>query len=306
MVHRRAGFPWFVAAVGLGAAVACSDAGDAGDAGGDAGGDVVYGHHSTDAAVYEAAADEKTPDNRLTPHLGKVLSAPHVWAIYIGAPGYGQSQSFDAYMTWMLGSTSYWSILAQYGVGYGTFDGRTDIATDAFFLPGMVNAGFVDWLVLEKRIREVIHPSADAGAPDAGNAGDAGDDGGVDASDDGGDASTTIPPIPPADAYVVFLPDGVNVDLGNGTTCANAGGYHSFDGVDPYAIIPPCGRYDLVVSHEMAEMVTDPLPGDGWYSDPDQYSSGGEIGDLCNYVTTVDSHAATQLWSNKDGDCEPP
>jgi len=294
MLRRR--FIAFVAAAAL--VAACGDGGDASDAG-DAAGDVAYGHHPIDAGGFDAAVvEEKTPDELMTPHQGVVLSAPHVRAIYIGTEGVDQSLSFDAYLGWELTSTVYWSILAQYNVGYGTFDGRTEIATDAFFLPGMVVGGVVDWMVLEDRVRAVIHAEgADAGDDDAG------DDDAGDAGDAGDDAS--IPPIPPADAYVVFLPANVEVNLGDGVTCAVAGGYHSYDGKEPYAIIPPCGDYDIVVSHEMAEMATDPVPGAGWYSDVEQNNGGGEVGDLCNSLTSVDGHYATRLWSNQDGDCEP-
>ncbi len=270
------------------ALAACGSSGDSGDAGAD----VVYGHHAIDAAVYEAEAATKTPWNRLTPHDGDVLSSAHIRTIYIGADGVDASQSFDAYITWLITSQSWWgAVLAQYKVGYGTFDGFTRIDTNAFFLPGMVQNGFIDWFVLDQRIAQVVHGVT----PDAG------------AGDTDPDASTSQPPpIPQADAYVFFLPNGVNVNLGNNeATCAQAGGYHDYDGQEPYAIIPPCGRSRLVISHEIAEMVTDPLPGHGWYSDPDSTNNGGEIGDLCNQPTTVEGQQATLLWSNKDGDCEP-
>ncbi len=268
--------------------LACGSSGDATDAGSD----VVYGHHSTDAALYEAEAAPKTPLNRLTPHDGIVLSNAHIRAVYIGADGVDASPSFDSYLQWLVTSTDYWGAwLPQYKVGLGTFDGFSRIDTSAFFLPGMVTNGFVNWLVLDQRIAQVVHGVT----PDAG-AGDADPDA----------SSSQIPPLPQADAYVFFLPDGVNVDLGNNeATCAQAGGYHDYDGQEPYAIIPPCGRYGLVVAHEMAEMATDPIPGHGWYSDPDLQNSGGEIGDLCNALAVVDGQHATMLWSNKDGDCEP-
>lgn len=57
MLHRRARFVWIVAAAAVASAVACGDAGNAADAGGD----VVYGHHSLDASGYEAEAAPKTP-----------------------------------------------------------------------------------------------------------------------------------------------------------------------------------------------------------------------------------------------------
>jgi hypothetical protein len=258
---------------------------------GDAGGDVQYGHRPIEggAAAYDASNDVlKTPQNRMSAHLGVVLSAPHIRAIYIGVP-----VTYDNYLAWLVTSTDYWPILAQYGVGYGSFDGNTQIDTAAFFTAGMVDSnGVVNYAVLNTRIHQVLHPSTiDAGAPDASD-----DAGAIDAG--------VLPSIPEADAYVIFLPEKINVDLGSGMTCQNALGYHDYDGQEPYAIIPACGAFNVTVSHELAEMVTDPLPGEGWYSDTDAL---GEIGDLCNFViTTPSGHAATALWSNKDGDCEPP
>ena len=275
----------------LGIAAACGSPGEVTDAGSDAG----YGHKTFDAgAPSDAPAEAKTPWNRMSPHAGEVLAAPHVFAIYVGTQGVDLSPSYDAYLSWLVGSTDYWSIMAQYGVGYGALDGSAVIDTATFFPAGTVNNGLVNWYTLDQRVSEIIH----AAPPDAGAA---------DAADDAGDASTTtiLPPIPKADAYIFFLPDGVNVDLGQeGQTCQGVGGYHSYDGQEPYAIIPPC-RLKITISHEMAEMVTDPLPGQGWFSDLDLNNGGGEIGDLCNWLTYASGNQVSALWSNKDGDCEP-
>jgi hypothetical protein len=276
----------------LGAALCLAACGSSGDVS-DAGGDVVYGHKSLDAASYEAEPPETGPFNRMEQHSGIVLPAPSIIAIYIGDTGITAYGSFDTFLTWLLGSTDYWSILSQYGVGYGSFQGSVQVDSATFFTPGMVNESIVDSSVLDARVKAVIHqPPSDAGVSDA--------------SDDSGDAAAPLPAIPNADAYIFFLPDGVNVNLeGEGQTCVGIGGYHSYDGNEPYAIIPSCGRSGLVVSHEMAEMCTDPVPGLGWFSDADQSNAGGEVGDLCNFTVSVDGNYATALWSNKDGQCEP-
>lgn len=60
-------------------------------------------------------------------------------------------------------------------------------------------------------------------------------------------------------AYVIFLPYGVNVEVGDGPTCAVALAYHSYDGFEPDAVIPACGRGGLAISHEVAEMAIDPV-----------------------------------------------
>ena len=259
----------------------------------DAGQDSGYGHKNFDAqpppvdATSEADAPKVAWD-RMTNHGAGALGSPHLRAIYVGTDGVDASPSFDPYMTFLVSSPDWWgTILSQYGVGYGTYDGATYIPTSTFIHDGDVVKGFIQWFVLDTRVHEAIHALM--------------------ALDDAG-ADSGTPLVPHADAYVVYLPDGVNVDLGQGeTTCANAGGYHSYDTDEPYAIIPPCGRYHIVISHEIAEMVTDPEPGSGWYSDADQATMyGGEIGDLCNQLTYVDGEQVTRLWSNKDGDCEPP
>lgn len=277
----------FIAATTL--VVACG--GDTTSGTSDAGTQDAFGHKTFDAATAADAASEadvaKVPFDRMTNHGGGAIGAPHLRAIYVGTDGVDASPSFDAYMTFLVSSPDWWgAILSQYGVQYGTYDGATYIPTSTFIHDGDVIKGFINWGLLDTRVHEAVHAMI---ADDAG-------------------ADSGVPQVPHADAYVVFLPDGVNVDLGQGqTTCANAGGYHSYDNDEPYAIIPPCGRYKLVVSHEIAEMVTDPEPGAGWFSDADEQTMyGGEIGDLCNQLTYVDGQQVTRLWSNKDGDCEPP
>jgi hypothetical protein len=169
-----------------------------------------------------------------------------------------------------------------------------------------VKKGLITSEDLEFAVHLLLHPER----PDAGSDPDA------TPAEAGADASAPwLPsPVPPGDAYLFFLPAGVNVDLGERgghvfQTCIDAGGYHAFDGEEPYAIIPPCslGRSPLAVSHELAEMATDPFPGGGWFSDKDVTNAGGEIGDLCNQVAVhgTDGWDVTQLWSNADGDCEP-
>jgi hypothetical protein len=273
--------------VGVGAvcALGCgSSGGDPGDAATE-----VYGHKALDAAGYEAEPPETGPWNRMTQHQGIVLPSPSITIIYIGQSGPEPYQNFDPLVGWMLGSADYWSILAQYGVGFGTLVGSVEFDVDAFFPPGMVQNGVVAFDTLRARVEAVIHPVPD----------DAGDDGG----------SGTLPQVPTANGYLVFLPDGVNVYLGplQGNTCGGVGGYHDYDSVEPFAVIPPCGRNGFVISHEVAEMCTDPIPDEGWFSYMDQQQGGGEIGDLCeyNFVVKVDGNSVTTLWSNKDGQCMP-
>lgn len=254
---------------------ACGGGADASDAG-DAAGDVAYGHKPIEASVHDAATEEaaaKVPFNRMTPHQGIVVGSVQLRALYVGS-GQNVPKNFDKLLTWMVTAPDYWSILAQYGVTYGTFIDSVAVDDTTFFQTGDIQGGLIDSWTLEARIKSAIAalPSPESGAPNA---------------------------------YMVFLPGGVNVNLGGGNTCTWALGYHSYDGIEPYSVIPACGAFGTTVSHELAEMVTDPVPFAGWYSEADIDPAGGEVGDLCNFPTNVDGNYVTELWSNKDGDCEP-
>jgi hypothetical protein len=256
--------------------VACGGVTDVPDGGGDAAID-HYGHKNFDAAeeaAYDAPEEEaavKVPWDRMSSHEDVIVASPKIRVLYVGL-----TKNSDELVSWMVTSKTYWPILAQYGVGPGEFLGSTSIDQDAFFQPNDVQGGFIDSWTLGDRIRTAVaafETTSDAGV---------------------------------ANAWVVFLPGGVNVDLGDGKTCQWALGYHWwYDGNRPYSVIPDCGSSGWTVSHEIAEMVTDPT-GFGWYSDADVQNAGGEIGDLCNFPVTVEGHTVTALWSNADGDCEPP
>jgi hypothetical protein len=262
-----------------------------------------------DAAPATAApADAKTPWARLEPHQHKVLAKMRLTVVYIGDESAGGAQSFDAFVDWLL-TSDYWAIMKQYGVGPGARVASARIPRSSVLPDGAVTKGLITAEDLELAIHAALHPEVpDAGVDASGDAGSgAGDGGGV-------EAGPPPPSIPSGDAYIVFLPVGVNVNLGQRgdhvfQTCIDAGGYHAFDGDEPYAVIPPCtlGRSALAVSHELAEMATDPLPNQGWFSSKDVENAGGEIGDLCNQAVPggADGWDVTQLWSNADGDCEP-
>jgi hypothetical protein len=246
-----------------------SDAPDAGDAAID-----QFGHKNFDAAAHDAfeepEAAPKVPWERMTSHGGDVIASPKIRVLHVGV-----TKNVDALVSWILSSQTYWPIVAQYGVGPGEYLGSVTVDQATFFQPDDIQGGFIDAGTLGGRIAQAIAalPPSDAGVENA-------------------------------NAWVVFLPGGVNVDLGDGKTCQWALGYHWDNGVEPYSVIPDCGVSGVTVSHEIAEMVTDPTNA-GWYSDADIEPAGGEIGDLCNLPVTVEGHVVTELWSNADGDCEP-
>ncbi len=116
--------------------------------------------------------------------------------------------------------------------------------------------------------------------------------------------------------FVMFLPDGVQVQLGSDASCTTFCGYHSSfnlsDGTNVYYAIlpfPSCSgclgglsaidSLTALTSHEISEAITDPIPGSGWYDD-----TNGEIGDICAWTFRQDGGYNIQLeWSNKHGAC---
>jgi hypothetical protein len=221
------------------------------------------------------------PFTFMTPHKGIVLSHMHLRIVYVGDAGGDGAQSYDSFVSWLVASGDYWSLLRQYGVGYGVLDGSERVATTAFFPPAMLASGSFSDSDLDTRVYRFLHRSAG---------------GGTDAGAGGGD-----------EAYLFFLPDNVRVTFSNGEqSCVAFSGYHAMDkGSDPYAIIPWCGRNPVTISHELAEVATDPTPLKGWYADV--FGALGEIGDLCNLSVSqpIALWKPTRLWSNADGDCEP-
>jgi hypothetical protein len=321
-MHRS--LPALLAAA-LCAAACGTSSGDAppGDGGLDA---VVERPRPRDAMlpIDEEADAAKAPWERMTKHDAIVLANPKLLAVYIGDVGVDSARSFDDLMSWMV-TSEYWKIMAQYGIHPGTMLPSVHVPTGEVFPPGSLSKGLIDADALDARLSALmVDANGGTGASDAGldahvsdgGAGDAGasDAPASDAGDDASIANDAGPPprrLPKADGYIFFLPNGVNVSLPQPSgpawqTCIEAGGYHTYS-VAPYSVIPPCafGRAAISISHEIAEMVTDPIPGSGWFSEDDLEPAGGEIGDLCNEPMNVEGWAVTRLWSNHDADCMP-
>jgi hypothetical protein len=88
--------------------------------------------------------------------------------------------------------------------------------------------------------------------------------------------------------FMLILPDGVTSVISQDASCSQFCGYHDafdYNGLEvAYAVLPstlcqPCGGligdFTAVYSHEVAEAVTDKVPGQGWVAD-----DGSENGDL--------------------------
>jgi hypothetical protein len=141
---------------------------------------------------------------------------------------------------------------------------------------------------------------------------------------------------------VVFLPAGASIGLGNTWSCGSFPGFHFFTIVAqlrwkeawfipylgpsyqtvPFIVIPvQCAHGTLagltqIVSHELVETATDPIPPLGWIdngkfslSDLSAIFSQGEASDLCESSATpyasIGGVATSTYWSNYEAACIP-
>jgi hypothetical protein len=125
-------------------------------------------------------------------------------------------------------------------------------------------------------------------------------------------ARKSLPAATPNSLYCVCLPSGVTVVSGNERSCQVFCGYHDRSPAGLYyAVLPypdcagclgglgPLDALTSVASHELAEAITDPVPGQGWYDD-----SNGEIGDVCAWQNKkLGSYVVQTLWSNRAKAC---
>ena len=222
--------------------------------------------------------------DRLSRHDGTILPNVRLRIVYVGTEGVDRAPEQGDFLRWLLGS-DYWGTLQQYGVGRGTVLSSVSVPRELLAPSNLVQAdkGLITVEDLDARIAVMVNGNA---------------------------TEQPFPGVAGADGYLIFLPDGLNVALSRradyvSTTCMDEGAYHAHDGSEPYVVIPPCdkGRSTVAISHELTEMVTDPVS--GWLSDGDVSKNGGEIADLCNHGVTVEAREVTQLWSNVDGECVP-
>ena len=128
-----------------------------------------------------------------------------------------------------------------------------------------------------------------------------------------GEVARKALPAPTANTvYFAFLASGVTVVAGSERSCQAFCGYHDrsagglYYAVVPYPNCSGClGDLRLldaltsVCSHELAEAITDPVPGQGWYDD-----ANGEIGDICAWQNkTLGAYEVQLLWSNRAKAC---
>jgi hypothetical protein len=119
--------------------------------------------------------------------------------------------------------------------------------------------------------------------------------------------------------YALYVPQGTGI-AGN-SACTNYLGYHSYlpfptSGGFAYFIVLPMkciatvASLTDVLSHEIAEAMTDPLVGAGWYEGSGiqgLFGNDNEVADICdsNNVPpyTLNWVTVNAYWSNRDGSC---
>jgi hypothetical protein len=209
--------------------------------------------------------------------LGGFIPHVQIAVVYIDAAG-GAVVNEDAFFDWVL-TSSYWALLGQYGVGSGSVVPSTRVPASTWFTSAELAAGTVDVYSLNDAIR--AHARC---------------------------TTVTTGCLPSAEAYVVFLPDGLNAVAPDGSvTCSGLMDYHAYSGDQPYTVIGSCplARSPYGVSHELVEMVTDSLPGFGWFTA--EGDANGEIADVCNDLTgvTVGGWQVSRFWSDHANGCVP-
>jgi hypothetical protein len=276
---------------------------------------------------HRTAAHVLTRTRALTSTSGLALPPPNAHADYWGGPVMqqvkiygvewgtgtylpqmtGAAPNVPSFMTQLAGST--WTdLLSEYSAGgqtikHGTFEGMINLSPSV----GNDGATIDDTANIQPELEAQINASN----------------------------------LPAADGntlYVLFFPKGKLITAGGADSKHNFCAYHSatnnldaiyavmpYDASDLDPITPGvagCGKspgisnFDSVMSHEVAESITDPFPVNffapplGWM-DPNNAASqiGGEVGDLCNHLTSslkgTDGfkYIVQKIWSNQQHKC---
>jgi hypothetical protein len=214
---------------------------------------------------------------------GPVLDQVEVQALYLGSAWQfnqslqTQKTEFDGFLSYLVQSPLFDALgTAGYGIQHGTADA------------GTVDNSALHRKLTDKKIRQAIQRDID---------------------------SQLLQQPDSERLYVVYVEPNVIVKEGGGNSVRSFYGYHDhFAGHDAqgaeqdiyYAVIPyhsgvngmipgTSTSFDSmteVSSHEVAEGVTDPIPGDGWYANG---SHGGEIADLTRKAVVLNGYVVQQF-----------
>jgi len=225
----------------------------------------------------------KAPAAELTFRGGPLLTSVQVFSVFWGAawqqpPQQPLMQSLNGFLQFVV-TSAYVDQLGEYStpgqaIGHGRYTGTATVTDPA---PGSsVNDSAIQQM-LERQV-----------------------------------AGKALPAATPNSLYCVWLPSGVTVVSANERSCQVFCGYHDrspgglYYAVLPYPDcagclggLPPLDALTSVASHELAEAITDPVPGQGWYDD-----TNGEIGDICAWQNKkLGSYTVQLLWSNRVNGC---
>ncbi len=227
------------------------------------------------------------PLANVTYHGGPLLKNVQVESVYFGRAWSAdggmrqQIQQVDGFLQYLTASP-YFDLLSQYNVGRGTFLSHDVVAQDP---PG--GQTFDD-----SQVRAVL---------------------------DGEIASGRLSTPTRNSLYVFLTAPGVTVTSNSQSSAYNFAGYHDAftnraGAAVYYAVVPyPTGTVSglrlsefqqttIVLSHEVAEAVTDPDTRTGWFDDRE-----GEIGDIANGQTgLLHGYTVQALWSQTAGRCVVP
>lgn len=229
-----------------------------------------------------AIAAPPAPAAQLTYRGGPLLTAVQVFTVFWGSgwnavAQQGTAQSLNRFFQFVVASP-YLDQLSEYStpgkaIGRGSFAGTATIADTL--------GATVDDAAIQQMLAQQVGRKA-------------------------------VPAPTPNSLYFVLLPPGVAVVAGSERSCQVFCGYHDRSTAQIlYAVVPSpdcagclggLGALDAltsVSSHELAEAITDPVPGQGWYDD-----SNGEIGDICAWQNKkLGPYTVQLLWSNRANAC---
>jgi hypothetical protein len=220
--------------------------------------------------------------SRVVNRGGPVLASMRLQVLGVASLDPETQEDVRGVLAWVFGS-GYWAILSEYGVSGDVAVAYDDATNDGLQVRTGSKARneLVTWRDIEGRIlrARARRPESERGQP-----------------------------------ILYFLPDGVTVRVAERTsyvyrTCVDVWGYHRHDGVGPYAVLGACpmGRSAFILTHELAEMATDPEVGSGWSLGVPSGTHAGEVADLykSHGPAWVDGWAVARLWSNRLGSCFP-
>jgi hypothetical protein len=309
------------------------------------------------AALAQSCPYQPTNDDPMDVEAGLPLAFPgklKVFNLYWASdwdkdPNNLRRADIEAAMQGVIAS-SYSDRLCQYGVEGFQWEGAAQASSLCGGDPGAVTStpGVFSFAGCEEQYSSLTGVPSAGGAPNLLTCGPCGTLPG----DCFVDPLCVATPNPTGDRiYVLFLPKGTTIDDFGSRSCSNYGAYHFqipsrmsmsppyawFFGVPPFvpgtqgrpinlAIIPTdcigsVAQLMSVVTHELVEAATDPLPLAHWIDDSQANGSSrfdpahietllkrGEVADLCGTTTSFTAANGSQAelanyWSNHDNRC---